>query len=118
MKLKTKQQTNMNKTPDHQTLTNNIQTNLRLTKTLLNILWTNNDEEDMDITEDNNIDNNSNLNISTNQHPSHNSNNMHDNTHNNIDFIDVPPHLLTVAAPGLGIWGGIWGANSYFGGAR
>jgi hypothetical protein len=34
------QTTNMNKTLDHQTLTNNIQTNLRLTKTLLNILWT------------------------------------------------------------------------------
>ena len=33
-------------------------------------------------------------------------------------FFDRMCTTSTVAAPGLGIWGGIWGANSYFGGAR
>ncbi|CAB3994686.1 Hypothetical predicted protein [Paramuricea clavata] len=56
----------------------------------------NTDEVDMDITEEaNNNDANSHQNSSTNQHQSHNKDNMHNHTHNSIDFIDVPKHLLT-----------------------
>ena len=56
----------------------------------------NTDEIDMDITEEaDNNDTNSHQNSSTNQHSSHNKDNMHNHTHNSIDFIDVPKHLLT-----------------------
>ena len=56
----------------------------------------NTDEIDMDITEEaDNNDTNSHQNSSTNQHSSHNKDNMHNHTHNSIDFIDVPNHLLT-----------------------
>ena len=56
----------------------------------------NTDKIDIDITEEpDNNDTNSHQNSSTNQHSSHNKDNMHNHTHNSIDFIDVPKHLLT-----------------------